>query len=333
MTKDWKIKIDKFDCYDFGFYKIQIEDYLYQKKLQEPLAEAKPIGESVADHVNDFYLILAHLVSVDIKVDDAVHALLLLSSLLESWSGTVIIVSVHKIEAGVGSKIEGRSSRTDYLKPLALKDKEINMTVGDSDDAFVCCVENTIEDRIMDFGASFHATYCKEELEGLKLRSGSRGDAGLSVEERALLFMELEREFEEETFELLTGYVIRDVVLKTSFGTSWTLEDVYYIPDLKRRLISIGQLDEKVTTWKVVVENETNHQVKCLKSDNDGWYTSSDFIEYYDENEIKMLKMISETPQQNGVDETMNKTLNERAKSMRLHAGLLKCYERIQLIQ
>ncbi|GKF24253.1 hypothetical protein Tco_0076575 [Tanacetum coccineum] len=38
---------------------------------------------------------------------------------------------------------------------------------------------------------------------------------------------------------------VRDVVLKTSFGTSWTLKDARYIPGLKRRLISVGQLDEE----------------------------------------------------------------------------------------
>ncbi|GJQ94849.1 retrovirus-related pol polyprotein from transposon TNT 1-94 [Tanacetum coccineum] len=39
---------------------------------------------------------------------------------------------------------------------------------------------------------------------------------------------------------------VGDVVLKTSFGTSWTLKDVRYIPGLKRRrLISAGQLEEE----------------------------------------------------------------------------------------
>ncbi|GJV39453.1 RNA-directed DNA polymerase, eukaryota, reverse transcriptase zinc-binding domain protein [Tanacetum coccineum] len=52
-----------------------------------------------------------------------------------------------------------------------LMDKEVNMTARDYDDALVCCVKNTIDDRIMDSGASFHATYCKEELERFKLRS------------------------------------------------------------------------------------------------------------------------------------------------------------------
>ncbi|GJT57120.1 retrovirus-related pol polyprotein from transposon TNT 1-94 [Tanacetum coccineum] len=38
---------------------------------------------------------------------------------------------------------------------------------------------------------------------------------------------------------------VGDVVLKTSFYTSWTLKDVRYILGLKRRLISIGQLGEE----------------------------------------------------------------------------------------
>ncbi|GJW52099.1 retrovirus-related pol polyprotein from transposon TNT 1-94 [Tanacetum coccineum] len=75
-------------------------------------------------------------------------------------------------------------------KLVASRDKKVNQAARDSDDALVCCIENTVEDRIMDSG-------------------------------------------------------VGDVVGKTSFGTSWTLKDVRYIPSLKRRLISVGQLDEE----------------------------------------------------------------------------------------
>ncbi|GJZ70445.1 hypothetical protein Tco_0633995 [Tanacetum coccineum] len=77
------------------------------------------------------------------------------------------------------------------------KDKEANHAARDSDDALVCCVKNTVKDRIMDSGASFHATYCKEELKG------------------------------------------------SSYTPESCLKDVRYIPSLKRRLISVGQLDEE----------------------------------------------------------------------------------------
>ena len=39
-----------------------------------------------------------------------------------------------------------------------------------------------------------------------------------------------------------------------------------------------------------------------------------------------MEKTILETPQQNGVVERMNRTFNERVRSMRLHAGLPKTF-------
>jgi len=36
------VRIEKFDGSDFGFWKMQIEDYLYQKKLYLPLTGQKP---------------------------------------------------------------------------------------------------------------------------------------------------------------------------------------------------------------------------------------------------------------------------------------------------
>ncbi|VFQ79061.1 unnamed protein product [Cuscuta campestris] len=50
-------------------------------------------GTSVTEHINKLNSILARLLSVDIKFDDEVQTLLLLSSLPDSWSGTVIAVT------------------------------------------------------------------------------------------------------------------------------------------------------------------------------------------------------------------------------------------------
>nr|GFA17857.1 retrovirus-related Pol polyprotein from transposon TNT 1-94 [Tanacetum cinerariifolium] len=76
----------------------------------------------------------------------------------------------------------------------------------------------------MDSSASFHATFFKEELEKFRLRSDNV------------------RLADDKTLDIAG---VGDVVLKTSFGTSWILKDVRYIPSLKKRLISIGQLDEE----------------------------------------------------------------------------------------
>ncbi|GJS19418.1 retrovirus-related pol polyprotein from transposon TNT 1-94 [Tanacetum coccineum] len=141
-------------------------------------------------------------------------------------------------------------SQTYSSKLVASKGKEVNLAAGDSDDALVCRVENTVENRIIDSGASFHATYCKEELKRFKLCSGK-----IRLADDKILD--------------IAG--VEDVVLKTYFGTSWTLKDFRYIPGLKRRLISVGQLDEegyhvifrdqqwKVTKGSLVVARGNKH--------------------------------------------------------------------------
>ena len=73
-----------------------------------------------------------------------------------------------------------------------------------------------------------------------------------------------------------------------------------------------------------MVETETGLKVKCLKSDNGGEYINRGFSEYCAAQGIRMEKTIPGTPQQNGVAELMNRTLNERARSMRLYARLPK---------
>ena len=78
--------------------------------------------------------------------------------------------------------------------------------------------------------------------------------------------------------------------------------------------------------WKAEVENQTGARVKCLRSDNGGEYNSKEFTNYYAAHGIRMEKTIPNTPQQNGVAERMNRTLNERARSMRLHASLPKFF-------
>ena len=78
--------------------------------------------------------------------------------------------------------------------------------------------------------------------------------------------------------------------------------------------------------WKARVETETDLKLKCLRSDNGGEYIDGGFKKYCATNGIKMEKTILGTLQQNGIVERMNKTINERARNMRLHSGLPKIF-------
>ncbi|KAK0593237.1 hypothetical protein LWI29_033337 [Acer saccharum] len=76
--------------------------------------------------------------------------------------------------------------------------------------------------------------------------------------------------------------------------------------------------------WKARVENETGLKIKKLHSDNGGEYEDSEFKRFCYLSGIKLSRTVPGTPQQNGIAERMNRTLTERARSMRLHSGLPK---------
>ena len=78
--------------------------------------------------------------------------------------------------------------------------------------------------------------------------------------------------------------------------------------------------------WKAEVENQTGLSVKSLRTDNDGEYESQEFKEFCAEKGIRMIRTVPGRPEQNGIAERMNRTLNERARSMRLHAELPKTF-------
>ncbi|GJR92325.1 retrovirus-related pol polyprotein from transposon TNT 1-94 [Tanacetum coccineum] len=147
---------------------------------------------------------------------------------------------------------------------------------------------NTVKDRIMNYGASFHANYCKEELERFKLRFGKVCLA------------------DDKTLDITgVGYVF----LKTSFGTSWTLEDVRWFGEAEEAFLYDVREDKEI------------EEVKCLKFVNGGEYSSWS-IKFCVKNGNVMLKMVPETPLQFGVAKRLSRTF--RAESTGLRLRILK---------
>nr|GEW43891.1 retrovirus-related Pol polyprotein from transposon TNT 1-94 [Tanacetum cinerariifolium] len=222
-------------------------------------------GASIADHVNEFNSILSRLVSVDIKFDDEVQALLLLSSLPESWSCTVTACS----------------------KPIASKDKEVHLAVRDYSDTLNCCIEITIDDPIMDFATSFHATYCKEELERFRLRF-SKDVRYIPCLKRMLIS---HGQFDKE-------------------GCHVGFEDQQW--KVTKDSLVVARRNKRGSIYMVEADPATMLPLSMTTA------RSREFIEYCGENGIRMLKTVPKTHQHNGVAERMNQTLNERAKRFRI---------------
>lgn len=70
--------------------------------------------------------------------------------------------------------------------------------------------------------------------------------------------------------------------------------------------------------WKTKVENQIVLKVKSLKFDNGREYDSQEFKDFCSKHVIRMIKTIPGTPEQNSVAKMMNRTLNERARCMRI---------------
>ncbi|VFR01674.1 unnamed protein product [Cuscuta campestris] len=139
---------------------------------------------------------------------DEIKVLILLSSLPESWDNVITAISISR-----GSK----KLRFDEIRDVVLSETE---NIGD---ALILSVDNLVQSWILDSGASFHSSPSKELFQNFK--SENFGKVFL-VDNKALMI--------EEKW---------NVCIKTPEGNHWTLEDVKYIPGLKKNLIPIPQLD------------------------------------------------------------------------------------------
>ena len=81
---------------------------------------------------------------------------------------------------------------------------------------------------------------------------------------------------------------------------------------------------DKFKLWKTEVGNQTGRKIKYLRSDNGTEYTDSRFTELCKEHGIKRHFTIWKTPQHNSVAERMNRSIDERARCIKLNAGLEK---------
>jgi hypothetical protein len=73
--------------------------------------------------------------------------------------------------------------------------------------------------------------------------------------------------------------------------------------------------------WKPLVENKTGKRMKCLRSENGCEYCNNEFDYYYSYYGISRENTVPRTPGENGASERMNRTIMERARSLRLHVG------------
>ena len=74
--------------------------------------------------------------------------------------------------------------------------------------------------------------------------------------------------------------------------------------------------------WKTQAEKSSGHQLKVLRTDNGGEYTSREFENYLKSEGICHELTVPKAPEQNGVAKRLNRTLVEAVRSMLVDANL-----------
>ncbi|VFQ62723.1 unnamed protein product [Cuscuta campestris] len=238
-------------------------------------------GTSVTEHINKLNSILARLLSVDIKFEDEVQALLLLSSLPDSWSGTVIAVTSSAGPDGftfekirdlvLGEDVRRRSSSESSEESLNIvrgrgnnrgsgsKNRRRSQSKTWDSSGVTCC-------KCKEVG--HFKNQCPKEDKQVNIVRGSASDEDLFIccveSSVASWVMDSGASFHAtHSGEALQNLVVGDfgnvrladdraldvtsmgdIVLKTPIGF-WTLKNVRVVPTLKKSLILVRQLDEQ----------------------------------------------------------------------------------------
>jgi hypothetical protein len=79
---------------------------------------------------------------------------------------------------------------------------------------------------------------------------------------------------------------------------------------------------EKFKVYKEMVENEMDLKIKFLRYNNGGEFTSKEFMDYCSRHGIKRQFFIARTPQNNGVVERKNRTIQEMVRTMIMDSKL-----------
>jgi transposase InsO family protein len=102
---------------------------------------------------------------------------------------------------------------------------------------------------------------------------------------------------------------------------------VTFIDDTTRKVSAyLTRKKDRVFTifkdWLALVENLMYWKLKCLRSDNGGEYKSDKFAQFCRKRSIIREFTTPYRPEQNGVAERMNRTIQERIVSLLHHSKL-----------
>ncbi|KAE8688563.1 Retrovirus-related Pol polyprotein from transposon TNT 1-94 [Hibiscus syriacus] len=295
VADEGNVKIEKFDGADFGFWKMQIEDFLYQKNLYQPLSGKQPKG---------------------MKNED--WALLDRQAL-----GVIRLTLSRNVAFNIAKDCRALKKDTGAQESANMREE--------TGDAMILSVNTPIESWILESGASFHSTPCREIMENYI--SCDFGKVHLA---------------DDETLKIVGK---GDIRLKLPNQTTWTLKDceckitkralviargkktcTLYVTSNLENIITTADADGKSNLWHQRLGHMSKKGMKTIlskgklpdlknfhllqahyimspssmilqgRSDNGGEYRNRRLRDFCANNGIKMETTVPMTPQQNGAE-------------------------------
>jgi hypothetical protein len=128
----------------------------------------------------------------------------------------------------------------------------------------------------------------------------------------------------KDILDLIHSDVCGPMPVKSLGGSSYY---VIFIDDYSRKtwiylLKTKDEVFNKFQEFKVEIENLMNKKIKTLRTNNGGEYTSKEFIAFCKSEGIRRELTVPYNPQQNGVAEIKNKSIEETIKALLNDQGL-----------
>ncbi|KAL6334618.1 hypothetical protein AAG906_019470 [Vitis piasezkii] len=274
--------IEKFDGIDFAYWRMQIEDYLYGRKLHLPLLGTKPervirltlfrsvthnvvkektttdlmkaLSEnaSVTQHLNEFNTITNQLSSIEIDFDDELRALIILASFPNSWEAMRMAVSNSK-----GNEKLKYNDIRDLILVEEIRRRDAGETSGSGNDRSSnrgrSKSKNSNQNRSKSrSGQQVQCWNCgktghfRRQCKSPKKKNEDDYANAVTEEVQDALLLAIDSPLDDWAYGSALNVVgLGDVRISLPNGYVWLLEKVRHIPDLMRNLIFVGQLDDE----------------------------------------------------------------------------------------
>nr|GEV42923.1 retrotransposon protein, putative, Ty1-copia subclass [Tanacetum cinerariifolium] len=191
--------------------------------------------KKLSEHIDEFNKLIGDLANIDVDIDDEYQALMLLTSLPSSYDnfeereGQIIKVIKDVVVQDQSQKNKKKS--TGFVKKNAKQGSGIHYEGYDNEDLLMALSEERFLEWIIDSGGSYHMTPRRDFLFDFKEFDGGTVLLG-----------------DNRTYAIRGT---KKVKVQMKDGSSFMLENVRYVPELKRNLISLGTLDREGYTVKL----------------------------------------------------------------------------------